>query len=188
MNGRLGICGMCGLALACASQAITPTGGGPGGQASAAGGTETATSGRGGDGLVAGSGGGSGGAATFGGSGGGGLAGGGTRLGDVQPIFDAHCVNCHDKAKTGLPTFGKLSLLAGDARGALVGEPASEVCGGTLVAPGEPDRSYLWHKLTDTKPCEGQPMPRPFEIVRPAPLSADELATLRAWIAAGAPE
>jgi hypothetical protein len=42
-------------------------------------------------------------------------------------------------------------------------------------------------KLTLDPPCSGLHMPRSFEIIPPAPLSADELGSIRAWINAGAP-
>lgn len=115
----------------------------------------------------------------------GGSAGAAT-LADVQAIFDAHCVNCHDKSKGGLPTYPSLSLVAGDAKAYLVNKPALETCGGLFVVPGAPDQSYLVHKVSDASPCEGEQMPRPFEIIKPPPLSASEIATIRSWISAGA--
>jgi hypothetical protein len=126
---------------------------------------------------------GSGGSST-GGSGG---TGGGATMAEVQAIFTAHCINCHDKSKVGLPTFGALSLLPGDAHDALVNKRATEACGGIYVVPGDPAHSYLMHKVTEAMPCEGQQMPRPFEIIKPPPLTAKEIATIRSWITAGAP-
>jgi hypothetical protein len=56
-----------------------------------------------------------------------------------------------------------------------------------LVTPNDPDHSYLVHKVADATPCDGMKMPRPFEVIPPAPLTDAELATIRAWINAGAP-
>jgi hypothetical protein len=130
----------------------------------------------------------SGGAASAGAAGtnGGTDHGGAASMADVQAFFDDRCVICHDKSKQGLPTFPQLSLVAGDARAALVGKAATEKCGGILVVPGDPDHSYLMKKLTQATPCEGMQMPRPFEIVKPPPTTAADLATLRSWIGAGA--
>jgi hypothetical protein len=105
----------------------------------------------------------------------------------VQAIFSDHCTNCHDKSKGGLPTFPQLSLVPGDSHAALVGKAATEMCGGTLVVAGDPDHSYLIHKVTEDTPCEGQRMPRPFEVVKPPPLTAEQVMTIRSWISAGAP-
>jgi hypothetical protein len=78
-------------------------------------------------------------------------------------------------------------LTAADAYGALVNHPADETCGGTRVVPGDPATSYLVQKLTQATPCDGLRMPRPFEIGPGIPLTADQISTITAWIAAGAP-
>ncbi|HSU40992.1 MAG TPA: hypothetical protein VLJ38_15550, partial [Polyangiaceae bacterium] len=111
----------------------------------------------------------------------------GATLAAVQAIFDDRCVNCHDASKGGLPTYPMLPLTAGASHAALVNVAADETCGGVRVVPGNPDASYLVKKLEQTMPCDGQHMPRPFEVGTAPPLTADELATIRAWIAAGAP-
>lgn len=105
----------------------------------------------------------------------------------LQAIFDEHCVLCHDASKQGLPSYPALPLTTGASHDALVGKSAHESCGGTLVVPGKPEQSYLYHKLTDTTPCEGEHMPRPFERGPMLSLDSSELATVRAWIEAGAP-
>ena len=115
-----------------------------------------------------------------------GSAGAAATLADVQAIFDAHCVTCHDKTKGGLPTYPALSLVAGDSKAYLVNKPALETCGGTFVVPGAPDQSYLLRKVSDATPCEGAQMPRPFEVIKPPPLTATEIASIRSWISAGA--
>jgi hypothetical protein len=52
--------------------------------------------------------------------------------------------------------------------------------GGKIVAPGDPDGSSLWKKLTGTAIGPQMPLQRPR-------LSADQVQLLRDWIAAGAP-
>ena len=116
----------------------------------------------------------------------GGANGGPSSLADVQSIFDGRCVICHDKSKQGLPTFPQLSLVRTDALAALVNQAATETCGGVLVVPGDPDHSYLISKLTQAMPCDGQHMPRSFEGPISPPLDAQQLATIRSWISAGA--
>ena len=128
----------------------------------------------------------SGGSGAAGFAGGGSSSGGGSSLADVQAIFDSRCVSCHDKSTTGLPRYPQLSLVAADTLAALVNKAASEPCGGTLVVPGDPDNSYLIHKLSDTTPCDGMHMPRPFEVLPAPPLTAEQLTTIRSWISAGA--
>ena len=119
-------------------------------------------------------------------SGGSAGAGGGASFAQVQAIFSDRCVNCHDKTLTGLPRFPQLSLTPSDAHAALYNKAATETCGGVLVVPGDPDKSYLIKKVTEATPCEGQRMPRPFEVLPASPLTDAQIATLRAWISAGA--
>ena len=158
---------------------------GTAGLAGSAGASGSAVSGSAGIGGASGSSGSAGSGAL---AGAGGLAGasGGPSFVQVQAIFDNHCVLCHDKSKLGLPSYPALSLVQGDARTALVNRPALETCGGTYVVPGKPQQSYLIHKLSDNPPCEGARMPAGFEILKPPPLSGAELASITAWISAGA--
>ena len=126
------------------------------------------------------------------GDGGAGSAGGASSaesaatMADVQAIFDDRCVQCHDPTLAGLPGYPQLPLIEGSANAALVNKPGLETCGGTLVVPGDPDQSYLMRKLSDTEPCEGARMPRTFGLGVAPPLTSAELATIRAWISAGA--
>jgi cytochrome c553 len=118
---------------------------------------------------------------------GGGLGSSGASMADVQAIFDARCIICHDASKNGLPAFPSMPLTDGASRASLVSQPASETCGGILVVPGNPEQSYLMQKLTNPAPCSGSRMPRPFEVGPVIPLSTDQIATITAWISAGAP-
>jgi hypothetical protein len=106
-------------------------------------------------------------------------------MADVQPIFDDRCVNCHDATKRGLPNYPDLPLTSDAAYSALVNRAAIEGCG-TLVVPGNLEQSYLYQKLTSPTPCEGQQMPRPYEVGPFVPLTEQQLATIRAWISGGA--
>ena len=66
----------------------------------------------------------------------------GVTFDDVRPVFQTWCASCH----LGDTARGDLSL--SDAA-ALV-EVAHPETGLDLVAPGDLEGSYLWHKLMDT--------------------------------------
>lgn len=89
---------------------------------------------------------------------------------DVQPIFRKHCLSCHgpEKQESNLRLDRRASLL----KGGDYGEPA--------ILPGKADASFLVQVVAGTNadlsmPPEGKR------------LTADEIATLKAWIKAGAP-
>lgn len=98
---------------------------------------------------------------------------------DVEPIVVKECGDCHggDRPKKGL------DLSAGKGYGNLVGRKSSEVPELSLVAPGDPDNSYLWHKLQHTAK-EGKGMPRTIFSARKLP--PEQLERIREWIAQGA--
>jgi hypothetical protein len=86
----------------------------------------------------------------------------------VQAIFAARCVRCHGPAeqKHRLRLDSRSSLLAG-------------AVGGPVIAPGNSAQSELVRRIL------GEARPRmPY---REPPLPATEIATIRAWIDAGAP-
>ncbi len=95
---------------------------------------------------------------------------------DVEPIFMSSCSGefCHGLAMTS----------ASRAYDYLVNQPSLE-CDDLrpLVTPGEPDRSYLVDKLVGRNLCAGHPMPRGVS----NQLTAEERATVLAWVAEGAP-
>lgn len=99
--------------------------------------------------------------------------------GDVQPIFTASCAlgGCHAGATAQLG----LDLGEGVAYAALVGVDSASQPGTLRVSPGDPAASLLLLKVGPTPPV-GQRMPLG------GALSAAEIATLEAWVAAGAPE
>lgn len=96
--------------------------------------------------------------------------------GAVQPIFTASC-SCH----AGGQPAGGLSLATGESFAALVGVESSQAPGVLRVAAGEPDSSFLVEKLLPG-PSVGQQMPIG------GMLAEGQIATITAWIAAGAPE
>lgn len=113
---------------------------------------------------------------------------GGSAFTPVQTIFDNHCVFCHDPAHPlagDNPTFVEMPLVSGQSYDALVGVAARETCGATRVVPGDPEHSYLYRKIADDNPCDGDRMPRAGATL-PQPLSADQITTIHDWIAAGA--
>jgi hypothetical protein len=101
---------------------------------------------------------------------------------DVQPIFTAHCAVqfCHGEGSQ----VALLALDEGAAWASLVDvASATTACNAyKRVRPGEPDASYLLWKLAGAGPClTGVRMPK-----GGAPLPADDIARIRAWIAEGA--
>jgi len=99
----------------------------------------------------------------------------------VQQIFDENCGNgCHIQG-------ADLQLTPGPAWPRLVGQkpPLAEACGGVLVEPGAPNASYLYEKLSSSKPCSGDQMPR--GDFGPVPLPDCVVGLIYDWIAEGAP-
>ena len=84
----------------------------------------------------------------------------------VAPIFERHCVVCHqgDKPQGGL----SLATAGGLSRGGDTG---------SAVEPGKPDESLLVEMISGEKPA----MPQ-----KALPLSKDDVAAIRKWIAEGA--
>ncbi|MGK4000301.1 hypothetical protein [Sorangium sp. So ce1024] len=122
---------------------------------------------------------------------------------EVLPLFQRSCAtgaSCHAR-KDGSPLQPYLGPTA-DTPAAQVGEAelaaireqnvgvdATEAPAMKRVAPGDPERSFLMHKIDGTLGCEilecvdacGLPMPPTLK-----PLSAAERDTVRRWIAHGA--
>ncbi|NMG42496.1 hypothetical protein GPA22_01940 [Aromatoleum toluvorans] len=98
---------------------------------------------------------------------------------DVVGVFKRQCVACHMTGEE----QGQLGLAPGLAYAGLV-SVASRGSGLPRVAPGEPERSYLVHKLQGThldQGGSGERMPMGQE-----PLAERDIALVRDWIAAGA--
>jgi cytochrome c len=91
----------------------------------------------------------------------------------VKPIFAANCYRCHG----GMNHKGGLSIatMAGMLKGGH---------DGAVLVPGHPEESMLIKLIRHEGP-KNDPMPMP-----PAPrpkISDDDIATVTAWVAAGAP-
>lgn len=102
---------------------------------------------------------------------------------DIWPIFAASC-SCHT-AMT--PGPGGTFFMGADAPSAYAGliNVPSTVAGLDQIEPGSTATSYLYHKVAGTQLSvggSGTSMPQG------STLPADQLATLSAWIDAGAPE
>jgi hypothetical protein len=89
-------------------------------------------------------------------------------MSEVKPLLAKRCVACHGEAK---PRGGlRLDTAAGALRGGK---------GGPVVVSGNAEESSLILAVLGEGDTERMPLKRP-------PLSADEIATLRAWIDQGA--
>ena len=107
--------------------------------------------------------------------------------GTVQPtlssiqehVFTTTCAlsGCHAPPAPQLD----LDLSSGQAHAHLVGTASAEQPARNRVTPGDPTDSYLYMKITGDARIAGDPMP-----LGGAPLPADEVQAIRAWIEAGA--
>jgi hypothetical protein len=92
-------------------------------------------------------------------------------------LFSTVCVACHSGSN---PPQG-LNLEAAQSYGLLVDVPSSEVPTLNRVEPGDPDNSYIIHKLEGTA-AVGLRMPAS----GPPYLTAAQIAVIRQWISDGA--
>lgn len=92
----------------------------------------------------------------------------------VERLLVGNCAGCH-------PPNQGLDLTAVHVYANIVNVPSREEPSLMRVKPGDPAASYLYLKVSTTRPPRGARMPR-----GSPPLSSDELTTLRAWIAQGA--
>ncbi len=117
----------------------------------------------------------------------------------VRPIFENatnKCSGCHSETgpSAGMSLGGHISSL--DIVNALVNQPAIDGGQFMLVAPGDPDHSWLYLKAAGTAPnagCSTSNGNLCITAVMPpngsgaTTVTADQLATLRQWISDGAP-
>jgi hypothetical protein len=90
---------------------------------------------------------------------------------DVRPILTVHCTACHGGVKEagGISfVFREKALAIGDS-------------GNPTIVPGNPEASELIARITSTDPNEVMPQPD-----HGPPLPAEDIETLRRWIAQGA--
>lgn len=100
---------------------------------------------------------------------------------DVQPILTSSCAKstCH----AGFNPDAGLDLREGNAHASLVDLETTQCSGSrTRVVPGDLEESYMFHKLLGTDMCgNSRRMP-----LGGAPLSAEKLDIIAAWICGGA--
>lgn len=97
---------------------------------------------------------------------------------EIQPIFNANCVACHQSAGAS----GGLNLEEGAAYDSIVARK-SQASAFQRIAPGKPEESYLVRKLEDTHVQvggSGERMP-PM-----GPLDSALIGAIRDWVKAGA--
>ncbi len=110
------------------------------------------------------------------------IGGDGPSFSTVAPILASNCATggCH----TGNPPAGAPHSFDADLAYQVVGMASDQVASMPLVDPGKPENSYLLHKLKGSAGAVGgiaSRMP-----LNAQPLSDDDIATIEAWIAAGA--
>jgi hypothetical protein len=116
---------------------------------------------------------------------------------EVQALFTRSCAMpaCHGRADGGGGSGGLYLTDGVTSHEAMVGRPSDQVASVRLVVPGDPDNSYLVMKVEGTmrerlpQQCAISPGRNPCGAQMPqlaAPLTADERALIRSWIAAGA--
>jgi hypothetical protein len=111
---------------------------------------------------------------------------------NVETIFAQNCGGaCHYTGFTAPGGMG-LDLTRGHAYGDIVNQVAPDPpnrCGGPIVTPGDPARSYLLVKLTVPLHMQCNPNGYQMPVTEPffIPLPDCEIDLIRRWIAAGAP-
>lgn len=95
----------------------------------------------------------------------------------ASTIFLNSCKPCHVGSE-----LGGLNLSQDGGLRQRLTAASAELPSMPLLTPGDPDQSYLWHKVNDTHLTLGGSG----EVMPPnQPLSQDDLDTLRAWIEGG---
>jgi len=97
----------------------------------------------------------------------------------IEPLIVARCLGCHEAEDP----EADLVLEPGQGYGDLVGRRSVQQPSMELVAPGDPEASYLWLKLQHTA-SHGKGMPR--TLTGSKMLRADELELYKRWIEGGA--
>ncbi|HEV7215333.1 MAG TPA: hypothetical protein VGP33_09435, partial [Chloroflexota bacterium] len=92
----------------------------------------------------------------------------------VQVILTGNCAGCH-------PPNQGMDLTTGHVYANIVNIQSNEVPSLLRIKPGDATNSYLYQKVTLTRPKVGVRMPKDGQ-----PLTADEITTLRVWIEQGA--
>ena len=90
------------------------------------------------------------------------------------------CTNCH--TSVGRNPSGLMDLRAGAAYNSLVGVASPAKPGAIRVIPGDPENSYIIHKLEGRQDIVGTPMPRGNAL-----LTEGQILVIKRWIELGAP-
>lgn len=90
------------------------------------------------------------------------------------------CTNCHTDA--GRTPVAGMNLRSGMAYNSLVGAASSGKPGAVRVIPGDPENSYIIHKLEGRADIVGTRMPRGNSF-----LTEGQLLVIKRWIQLGAP-
>jgi DNA polymerase II small subunit/DNA polymerase delta subunit B len=99
----------------------------------------------------------------------------------IQPIFNADCIDCHVTGGSA-SLFGiDLLLTEGESYNHLVNQVSVQDASLTLVAPGDAESSLLFLKVNSSSPPVGEGMP-----LAGSPISASDQALIRDWINQGA--
>lgn len=94
----------------------------------------------------------------------------------------AACTNCHSDAGGRVPPVGMV-LLPGRAYDFIVNVPARGKPGAVRIIPGDPENSYLVHKIEGRADIAGLRMPRS----GPPYLTDGQIQIIKRWIQRGAP-
>ncbi|MCP4195487.1 MAG: DUF1553 domain-containing protein [Planctomycetaceae bacterium] len=95
---------------------------------------------------------------------------------DIRPILSDRCFHCHGPSEDDREANLRLDQPEGE-EGAL-----RSVDDSTVIAPGDPNASQLWHRITSTDPDERMP---PADSNK-KPLSAEQQELFKQWILEGA--
>jgi hypothetical protein len=98
----------------------------------------------------------------------------------TDPSGRVACIQCH--TNVGRTPAAGMNLTQGNAYASLVDRPSTGKPGAIRVIPGDPENSYIIHKLEGRAGIVGERMPRtggPF-------LTPGQILVIRTWIARGA--
>ena len=97
----------------------------------------------------------------------------------LEPLVIARCLECHTHEEP----EAKLVLEVGTGYGQMVNRASTQIPEVLIVAPGDPDASYLWQKLIHDVEI-GRGMPR--TVIGAIELPEAELDLYHRWIEDGA--
>jgi hypothetical protein len=102
---------------------------------------------------------------------------------EIQPIFTANCAlsGCH----TGTSPAAGQNLSAGQAYSNIVNVASTTLPSMDRVEPGQPDQSFLVHKIQGTQGPLGSNMGARMPL-NANPLSQTQIDLIRSWITQGA--